>query len=691
MLDEMQVAQRFVAHRFAAEVPDPPFSFSLAGQSSRDLMTSWDLRRSEEGLDEGRTRHVLTYTDPETGLQVRCEATAYADYPAVEWIVYLQNNGAAETPILEQVRALDVSLTRPGPGEGVTVDRYLEWEGRRETTTIHSEPGEFIVHHAEGGYNTITAFRPHDDVLGPNKSLTIGGVSSEPHLPFFNVEWPNEGIIAGIGWTAPWRADFVRDGERSLDVQVAMTEWTAPWQVEHMNGVHFVLRPGERVRTPRILVMFWQDDRVRGHNVWRRLLLEHYSPHPGGELVQVPLMTATAWQGEAQNVRFLDWHRDNELSIEALSMDLGWQRAATEEESHEYLTDNIPNEKLFPNGMRSLADAIHARGLKWILWFGGSDRTKFQALYPILDRVRKYRPELLSEEYPGADNGNPMINRYMIDFYTKVIEEWGFDILRYDGRSVPPLDTREDRVGINWARSAEGFYEFWDALLERFPDLWFDVCGGGAVNWDLETIRRSVCLWRCDFQSRNHEDPAFPRMPTASQAHTYAVSSWVPLSSGPVRELSTYAFRSGYSPGLRYTFERFSEPGAPPEGPMRKEFVSQLRKKLVDEYLSVRHCFYGDYYPLTRYSLEEDAWLAWQFDRPDLGEGIVQAFRRSESGILTCQYPLRRLDGAATYEVSSVDLADTQRMSGEELLNDGLRVTISQRPGAVVIRYKKSQ
>ena len=39
-------------------------------------------------------------------------------------------------------------------------------------------------------------------------------------------------------------------------------------------------------------------------------------------------------------------------------------------------------------------------------------------------------------------------------------------------------------------------------------------------------------------------------------------------------------------------------------------------------------CFYGDYYPLTPYSLSEDAWIAWQFHQPEKGEGMIQAFRR---------------------------------------------------------------
>ena len=38
--------------------------------------------------------------------------------------------------------------------------------------------------------------------------------------------------------------------------------------------------------------------------------------------------------------------------------------------------------------------------------------------------------------------------------------------------------------------------------------------------------------------------------------------------------------------------------------------------------------FLGDYYPLTEYSKAGNVWVAWQFDRPDRGNGMVQAFRR---------------------------------------------------------------
>ena len=468
-----------------------------------------------------------------------CEAIIYADYPAVEWVVYFQNNGDRDTPIIEDILAMDVSFTRPGPGDPTYIKRWIEWKGEAETVAVHREPGEFVVHHATGGIHSFWAFQPHDDELGPGQELTIGGVSSQPDLPFFNVEWPDEGIVAGIGWTAPWRADFVRDQERSLRVNVAMTEWVAPWRADAMGGAHLSLRPGERIRIPRVLMMFWDQDRLRAQNRWRRLLFDHYSPRPDSELVKMPFGAATQWHTEEQNIAIINWHLDNGIPIEDFWMDIGWQRAPTEEEAFEHLADDVVNENLFPNGIQAVSDAAHKRGVKYLLWFGGDERCRFQAIYPYLERVRKYRPELLSDEYPGVDNGNPMINQWMIDHYGQQIENLGIDIFRWDSRSTPPPDTDNNRRGVNWARSAEGFYKFWDALLERFPGLIIDCCGGGAVNMDLETVQRSVFLHRCDYQCGGIHEPENVFNPTGMQGQTHGVSSWAPLTSGcpPIEHL----------------------------------------------------------------------------------------------------------------------------------------------------------
>ncbi len=95
---------------------EPFFSFTYDGKPSSELLRTWTLKRERQSLDAQRTQHTLTYTDPKTGLVVRCVGIEYRDFPTVEWTLYFQNPGGKDTPILSDIQALDTQLARiPGP------------------------------------------------------------------------------------------------------------------------------------------------------------------------------------------------------------------------------------------------------------------------------------------------------------------------------------------------------------------------------------------------------------------------------------------------------------------------------------------------------------------------------------------------------------------------------------------------
>ena len=81
--------------------------------------------------------------------------------------------------------------------------------------------------------------------------------------------------------------------------------------------------------------------------------------------------------------------------------------------------------------------------------------------------------------------------------------------------------------------------------------------------------------------------------------------------------------------------------------------------------------------------------MAWQFDRPDLAEGLIQAFRRPDCSCASVQYKLQALESDALYIVSDLDTDQPKQMTGQKLMQDGLIITISQQPGAALITYKK--
>jgi len=93
--------------------------------------------------------------------------------------------------------------------------------------------------------------------------------------------------------------------------------------------------------------------------------------------------------------------------------------------------------------------------------------------------------------------------------------------------------------------------------------------------------------------------------------------------------------------------------------------------------------------PLTPYSLSNDVWIAWQFNRQDLGGGMVQAFRRADSQYETTRLKLRGLDPQATYELTDLDVPGASAARGGELMERGMPVSIKDQPGAVLIRYRR--
>jgi alpha-galactosidase len=161
-------------------------------------------------------------------------------------------------------------------------------------------------------------------------------------------------------------------------------------------------------------------------------------------------------------------------------------------------------------------------------------------------------------------------------------------------------------------------------------------------------------------------------------------------------QLSSYSFRSAYCPALLFGFP---DEGLPPstwvaDVPKRWSSIDlNLLRRLMKEYRKVRPYIFGDYYPLTPYSLDSKVWAGWQFDRPDLGEGMVQMFRRPDSSEESKLVKLQRLEPDATYILTNLDLdaAASSSMTGRQLMDEGLTIAIKERPGSALIIYRKRQ
>jgi alpha-galactosidase len=209
-----------------------------------------------------------------------------------------------------------------------------------------------------------------------------------------------------------------------------------------------------------------------------------------------------------------------------------------------------------------------------------------------------------------------------------------------------------------------GYLAFWDELRRRRPGLFIDSCSSGGRRNDLETLRRAVPLLRSDFQF-GHE----ATLP--NQGHTYGISSWIPYYGSGCAFTDPYSARSYIMPCSGY--------GG----------TNAATKRAYEECRKIAPFMLGDYCPLTPYSIQKGDWIAWQFDRPEMGGGEVQAFRREENEAAAQVFRLCGLAPSAKYEVTDLDGGPPKEMTGRELMQQGLTVEIKTKPGAAVILYRK--
>jgi alpha-galactosidase len=640
----------------------PPFYFKYDGKESPDFISSWTKTEDAPTPSEGGATHHYIYTDPATNLKITADVRTYTDFDGIDWVLHITNEGTVDTPILEDIEPLHWSMIRKA-------DNVLE-------------------HWAEGSVGGYQDYQPFENEGGPTNVFHLQpnqGRSSNGTMPFFNIQDDDHGIIGAIGWTGGWRATFNREYHTKLfDMEAGMQK------------THLLLHPGETIRTPRIVLLNWKGGTWQeSQNVWRRFMLAHYSPRdPQGNVVRPPVVDGS-WGTELISAKFahLKEVAKAKLPYDLYWVDAGWYgdefpKSGTTVDSNSHWDQKrgtwTPNPISYPHGLGPLGDAAKAAGLGFLLWIESETADPGSAL-------RTQHPDwFLVTDPKGAalvNLGNPDALKGITDLVSNLVDQAHMTWYRQDFNVDPDgywgaADT-PDRVGMTEIKYITGLYKFWDDLRARHPGLQIDNCSSGGRRLDVETISRSVSLWRSDLFCN-------PTDPIGGQMLTQGLAPWVPLNNGcmggvapgtPTTGASLlYALRSNYSAG-------YGAGGLP---------LPQL-KSVLEEYREMQPYFVGDFYPLLSYTpildlhaLVTDAWTGWQWDRPDLKSGIVLLLRRQNSPIVTIQPHLHGIDPAAMYSMeirSGLEKGDVVRMTGKELQNR--QFTISSAPGSALVIYRR--
>ena len=633
----------------ASLATDFPLTFTLVtGQSDQSqktpssaLLPKWTRTHTVDHSQESVESHTVTYADPTTGLKVSCEIKLFKDYSAVEWVARFTNTGGKDSPIIADVRPLDLRIALPD-----------------DRATLHYAQGSSCNGHADPKTLTGYDFQPYAMPIQANTSHSFDpeGQSSTRWLPFYNLQWNGGGLIWVIGWSGRWQLDIGRDAGNAIALRAGQRTLAT------------TLHPGESIRTPRMLLLSWQgDDRLRGHNQWRQLLLTHYVPRHDGRLQMTPITsTHHLWAdgggpraNEATSMAWIDTLAA--IGGEVFWLDAGWYCKGTWTESFGTWD---PDPAKFPRGLRPLGEAARAKGMKFLVWF-----CEQNASTPGTE-VAQAHPEWI---HNGTfDMSDVQARQWMTDYISRRIGDWGIDIYRHDGglTTLTVHDTPE-RQGITENHAIEGWYAFWDALLAQHPGLMIDNCAGGGQNLDLETTMRSLPLWQSDVEC-GPPSPGIPDGLSMVQVQNAALDLYVPLHGGGCWGMDgdRYAFRSAATTGVLFC-----------DGIIEPQFDTAQAKINSDELKSLRDLRLGDYYPLTEINLDDSQFCGWEFYRPDLHKGFAMAFRRKNCQQTEFPLKLRGLERDCKYQVTFVDDHRSQEMTSQEL--EDLSLDMTSRPTVI--------
>ncbi len=637
--DDMVLGRAWTDHLVSA--PETlPISFNYDGASINGIPSQWSPVARTRRIDANLIETIFEGSDSSTGLTVKVECLRYLDYPAVEWTAWLINNGDQPTPIIENLLGLKATFEGASP----------------------------VLNHCNGDFNSEEGYTPQETPLMAGQAYACapeGGRPCDRAFPYFRIQFAGRGLTLAVGWPGQWSATFTGT-ETGVTV-------TAGQEVTHLR-----LLPGESIRTPRITLLAWSGDADRAVNMWRRWYRDHVLPRPDGQPVQPLLSVAATDEGEEftgatedNQIRYMDMWRQAGFDYDVWWIDAGWYPCYNEKHERKWTLTGTwePDPERFPRGLAPVGANAARNNARLLIWFEPERVTQGAALF-------KDHPEWLlriadTNDWASRNAllnlGNPACRQWLTDHYCRLIQDSGIKIYRQDF-NFPPLrhwreNDAEDRQGINENLHVQGYLHFWDDLLARNPGLMIDSCASGGRRNDLETMRRSVPLHYTDHGYGVHR---------VKLAFHHTLFEWLPFfremtvswdvnkpedTTGSGRQGDSFAFHCGM--GLMLS----------PSIDIRKEDSDfALARTMVAIWRRASNLLLnGDYYPMTPFSKSAEQWVAWQFDKPETGEGLVQGIRLAACPEANITVHLKGLQPDATYILDNPETGETKEMSGSAL------------------------
>ena len=615
----------------------PAYDFSVNGAPLSAGFQQWRFSVSPAGESRrGGETSVITLTNDALGLLASVEATLYPENASCEWTVSVQNVGERRSGILSSFYAARCTL----PVEG---------------------PKVYFSRGSDNAAGDFTMLRVSAPFLPFSVSCEDGRSTSE-YLPYFNLSGAEGGAVLGVGWTGLWSASF-RQSACGLAVGVKQKSLCG------------YLEPDETVRSPLVSLTFYRHENpVKGFNAFRNWVKDCVYPENAPAVqnnMDILFVSSTRTAAEI----FYDLDRFDASKYPYLDnywMDAGWYDGC-EEDWGDGVGNWTVSEERFPDGIKAISDRAAENGLGLVLWYEPERVTSRSYLYQVGSAHEGWLVDLAPKDEFNTrvmyNLGNEDARRFLSEYVAASLKENGVSVYRQDYNYAPAEYWRyadrhfeDGRIGFAENHYITGLYAYLDSLFAEIPGLQMDNCASGGKRLDLEMTRRGVPMWRSDYNC----DQTRPDLLDATQAHTYGLSFWLPVSGTFINYDSEYGMRSSILPILQVPM------GAP---------VSALTA-----YRAEREAQMKQFFPLSFGGTDPRGLTAMQYGDATDGCALIYAHEAHAAGAFTVYFS--GLQPQVVYRVTDADSPDAPaEFTGMALMEGAYAVRLPAGRKAVVLDY----
>lgn len=534
-------------------------------------------------------------------------------------------------------------------------------------------------------------FEPEEQPVAQGREIVLevtAGRSSKGFAPWAGFSGDGEFWSVAVGWPGNWRLRARREGAGTL-IGAGLSD------------AHFgkTLGPGETLSGFVLYAASSAQDLEEACGRLRRFFLERVSLMGARDWDTLPVTYNTWWCYEDKFLSEEACLKNAEIARETgmthFMLDAGW--FGDSREGADWVGTrgdwDIVNSRFFPGGIRRLGAQINGKGIRFGIW------CEIEAVGEKA-RLREEHPEFVARR-DGKSLGyvcmsSPNVRAWALGQIVRLIEEYGAHWIKFDFNLDPGFGcgaeghAHGERDGL--FEHYRGYYRLLSEIHRLYPQVILENCSSGGLRLDLGMLEHTHFTFLSDPDYVEHHFQCFwgavSYLPAAccfhfTQSECLGDHNGVknPISADmPAHRFDTI-IRSGLLcvPGFSYRLDQW------PAWCLQRlrEHIAFFRE------ISKKYILEGELFRLTGQALRGgvgDRWQAYEYLAGD-GGALVFLFRLdgadsdSERTIR-----LRGLNREAVYRVEWTDGRRSERMSGKELMEQGLPARGLEQGASEIIR-----